>query len=129
MSLLMSCGSSSRLKRRSTAPILVIRGSRARVHCGWPLADASALIDRNLWRRNERPSMPVRTWVKNTGPPSSRLMSQAMIGNIQPVSRSSTAATARSKERLTIWFQPSSGIWERLMTGRPSRSSTPARST
>ena len=34
--------------------------------------------------------MPVRTCEKNTGPPSSRLMSQAMIGNSHPVASSNT---------------------------------------
>ncbi len=73
--------------------------------------------------------MPIRACEKSTGPPSSRLISQAMIGNSQQVRSSSNAEPKRSKRRLTTWLKPSSGIWVRLMSGSPSRSSMPARIT
>ena len=108
---LISCGSSSRLVRRRTWPILVIRGSRAILNSGpvrWlspsmaaSRASASTTIVRNLSIPNSAPSRPTRCWRNSTGPPSSRLTRMAMTASTGEATSRSAPATTMSNSRLT----------------------------
>ena len=70
-STFQNCGSSSRLVRRRKRPIGVLRGSSSRAQIGPVALSASSNIERNFHILNDRPSRPMRSCRKKTGPASS----------------------------------------------------------
>lgn len=104
-STLISCGSSSRLLRRSTRPTLVIRGS-SRLVAHRESSAPPVRIVRNFRTQNGLPWSPVRRCVNRTGPGVSILMSTATIAISGDVPRRRTAAATHSQTALITHVRP-----------------------
>ena len=123
-----SCGSSSRLSRRSKRPTRVTRGSSESLNTGSRRSSrrttsasrcsASATMVRNLCIWNGRPSRPARVWLKKIGPRLSSRIAIAISGNSGAVTSSPTAETRTSKPRLIIAVERDGSQVSYSSTGR-----------
>jgi len=97
-----SCGSSSKAVARRMRPTRVTRGSSTVAWMAPVWRSASTIIERNLKALNTRQPLPTRSWMNNTGPPSSILIASAITAAIGANTNRPAAETAMSNKRLII---------------------------
>ena len=127
-----SCGSSSRLQRRSALPTRVIRGSSLILKSAPPTSFSSARprrsfsaptrIVRNLTMRKIDPPRPWRSWRKKTGPRLSSFTASATTAITGASNSSPRAARVTSTARLVKRTPRDRRIGGRFTTGMPSSS-------
>ena len=120
-----SCGSSSRLRRRSTRPTRVTLGSRRNLNIGSGSSSsrsssersAPTCIVRNLNSLNGAPLSPARLWTKKTGPRSSSQIASAISGNSSAATSASGIPTIRSRARFSIIVERETSVVTYSNTG------------